>query len=85
MFKVIVERPRWGRAATGGSDYPRGRLRNAWRPKRGADLEAAPLREGMGSRLSFYVCPRSGLLRLAPVVARKRRRLWDMGWYGGAR
>jgi hypothetical protein len=165
MFKVIVERPRWGRATTGGSDYPRGRRRNAWRPKQREDRDAAPLRESMGkgyawkelnenlrplvrflranvgrpwnkvrseiaahlscrsavqkhvldhlrgyvnedvrldgkavicregnlplvsrgSRLYFYECPRSGLLRLAPVVARKPRRLSATGWYGGSR
>jgi hypothetical protein len=150
MFKVIVERPRRGRASA-GSDYPRGRVRNRWAP----DLEAAPRFESMGGwyahkslsenlnplvrylranvdrpwskvrseiaahlccksavqkhvldhladhvdenvrvegrtvlalgyrgyqplqsiggRLRFYVCPRSALLRLAPVVPRKGR------------
>jgi hypothetical protein len=44
MFKVIVERPRRGRMSTGGSDYPRGHLKNRWAP----DLEAAPRTESMG-------------------------------------
>jgi hypothetical protein len=156
MFKVIVERPRWGRSTTVGSEYPRASLKNAWRTKPGADLDAAPLTESMGGRYArkslnenlrplvrflranvgrpwnkvrseiaayvscrsavqkhvldhlrdyvvehvrvegkvvlakghrgfeplvsrgtcvrFYVCPRTGLLRLAPVVARKRPR-----------
>jgi hypothetical protein len=150
MFKVIVERPRWGRS-TSGSDYPRGRVRNRWAPY----LEDAPRMESMGGwyahkslsenlnplarylrsnihrpwskvkseigahlscksavqkhvldhladyvhenvtlhgrtvfalshrgyeplqsvggRIRFYVCPRSGLLRLAPLVRRKGR------------
>lgn len=44
MFKIIVERPRHGRMSTGGSDYPRGQLKNRWAP----DLEAAPHTESMG-------------------------------------
>ena len=45
MFKVIVERPRWKRPGSAGSDYPRGHLENRW----ASDWEAAPRAEGMGT------------------------------------